>query len=282
MIAAVAFELLEQGQTERFEILFDEHLTFGPRATKWYPLIRELCVGDDVRSILPIEPIFRRDDDTMALQAADLYAGLVRSGGGERNAHRDAMQSRLLACLSELGVTGAVDMRVQAELVRKSWDNLTSSINSLPDSMRDPSAAAESFAPIVARLRKSLDAIGGEPTAERNLAPIFAAVDGIKVDDPDGFKWIRQELAEATVLSKHSKYLFDKTTQQRLDEAMRRYGITRDQVGPLKQGFIAEPHTEVPDMDLNRAIALLDEKSIEAYRRKIAKRRARNPIKPAR
>jgi hypothetical protein len=38
----------------------------------------------------------------------------------------------------------------------------------------------------------------------------------------------------------------------------------------------------MPDEELNRAIALLDEQSIEAFRRKIAKKRAKNAAKPAR
>lgn len=271
MIAAVASELLEQGQTERFEILFDEQLMFGPNAKKWYPLIRELCVTAEVRSILPIEPIFRKDDDTCGLQAADLYAGLVRSGGGEKNAAMDAMLSPLLAALSSVPVTGAAGILVQAEVVWRAWDSVTSTTSS-----------PESFGPIVARLRKSLAAIGGEPTAERKLAPIFAAVDAVKLDDPDGFNWLRQELAEVTVLSRHSQYLFGKTKQAGLDEAMRRHGITRDQLGSNKAGLVAETPTGMADVDLNRAIALLEEESIGAFRRKAAKRRARAAAKPQR
>jgi hypothetical protein len=45
---------------------------------------------------------------------------------------------------------------------------------------------------------------------------------------------------------------------------------------------VTAPRMTMPDEELNRAIALLDEQSIEAFRRKIAKKRAKNAAKPAR
>jgi hypothetical protein len=64
---------------------------------------------------------------------------------------------------------------------------------------------------------------------------------------------------------------------------MRRYGIALDQLSPTRpQNPVTAPRMTMPDEELNRAIALLDEQSIESFRRKIAKKRAKNAAKPAR
>ena len=76
-IMGVAYELLERGQTERFEIIFDEQVIFGPRALKWYELIKALA-DDDVGAIMPLQPMFQSDDAVMPLQAADLLAWMFR------------------------------------------------------------------------------------------------------------------------------------------------------------------------------------------------------------
>lgn len=272
---AIALELLKRGHRGSCDIIFDEHLTFGPKAARWYPLIRELCVTDEVRSILPSAPIFRRDDETMALQAADLYAGLVRSGGGERNGPGDEYLSRLLVALSEARVVHAADMRAQAELARVAWDGAIGSLG-------DVSGTAAAFARIATRLQKSLRDIGGDSVAEHALAPVFAAVSNIgSASDPDGLDWLRQEVAEVTLLSTYSQCFLEKTTQQALDEAMQRYGITPDQLRS-NSGRVAKPPVTVPEAQLTRAIALLDEPSIESFRQGVARKRARNAAKAAR
>ena len=263
IVAAVASELLEQGQTERCEIVFDEHLMFGPKARKWYPLVRELCVTDRARSILPAEPIFRKDDDTMALQAADLYAGLVRSSGGEKHAARDAILSPLLVALSEIRANGSESVRAQAGLVRRCWDDIAVSLD-----------RAQTFVPLAARLRKNIAALGGDPVAERTLSPVFTAVDAINFDNPDGLAWLRQELAEVTLLSKHSDVHFDRTKEASLDEAVQRYGIARGQLNQVRPRFVKTAGSKMTDISLARAIALLDEDSIESFRRRVTKRRA--------
>lgn len=76
-IMGVAYELLERGQTERFEIIFDEQVIFGPRAVEWYQLIKVLA-DDDVGAIMPVQPMFKSDDEVMPLQAADLLAWMFR------------------------------------------------------------------------------------------------------------------------------------------------------------------------------------------------------------
>lgn len=77
IIAAVGFHLLEHGQKEQFEIIFDENLVFGPRAKRWYPLVKDVAVPDLV-PLLPPEPIFKNDHEFLPLQAADLFAWLIR------------------------------------------------------------------------------------------------------------------------------------------------------------------------------------------------------------
>jgi len=75
-IMAMCFQLWDLGWRERFEIIFDEQVIFGPRAKFWYPLVREVVRHrePDAFSILPVDPIFRSDDDFLPLQAADLFA----------------------------------------------------------------------------------------------------------------------------------------------------------------------------------------------------------------
>jgi hypothetical protein len=274
--AAVAQELLDRGHRgERFEIIFDEHLALGPKAKKWYPLVRELCVSDEIRTLMPMEPQFQTDDTALPLQAADLHAGLVRSGKGEESSETDAMLARLLVALSEVGVSHSMAMRVHAQKVRSCWDQVLGAGVS-------PGAAAMSFAPIVARMRKNLLSIGGDRHAEGTLAPLFEAGESISpAHEPDGYDWLRQELAETTLLSAHSKNLFAKTNQERLEEAMRRHGITRDQLGRASPGqyLPAAQAPDMPDEKLNRAIALLDEASLDAFRSKLAQKRAKRARK---
>jgi hypothetical protein len=80
MILAVAFELVEQGCAERFEIVFDVNDMFGPKAKAWYPIIRAVAevIDADAYAILPAEPIFKSDDEFLPLQAADMLAWLFR------------------------------------------------------------------------------------------------------------------------------------------------------------------------------------------------------------
>jgi hypothetical protein len=67
----------EMESIERYEIFFDEHVIFGPRAKLWYPVLKEMADAP-IRAIMPIEPLFRSDLDVSPLQAADLFAWLAR------------------------------------------------------------------------------------------------------------------------------------------------------------------------------------------------------------
>jgi hypothetical protein len=81
-IMNASFSLWDLGPRERFEIIFDEQLIFGPRAKMWYPGL--LAAGrfrePAATSIMPVDPIFRSDDEFLPLQAADLFAWTLRNG----------------------------------------------------------------------------------------------------------------------------------------------------------------------------------------------------------
>ena len=75
-------ELWECNIRERFEVIFDEHVIFAPRVKLWYPVLKamwELREPEDSQ-IMPTEPMFRRDDEFLPIQAADLFAWCFRKG----------------------------------------------------------------------------------------------------------------------------------------------------------------------------------------------------------
>lgn len=77
-IMSVCLDLVARGYTtERFEIIFDEQVIFGPKVKLWYPLIRDLMQPSD-RIIMPIEPQFKNDCEFLPLQASDMIAWLFR------------------------------------------------------------------------------------------------------------------------------------------------------------------------------------------------------------
>ena len=80
-VLATCLSLWEAGLRERFEIIFDEQVIFGPRAKIWYPVVRAVAqeAEPDASSILPVDPMFRADDEFTPLQAADLFAYVIRS-----------------------------------------------------------------------------------------------------------------------------------------------------------------------------------------------------------
>lgn len=77
MILAVCYDLLESGERERFEIVFDEHLSLGPKVKRWYPLVRSY-MEPDAQAILPVDPTFKNDSAFVPLQAADMMAWFCR------------------------------------------------------------------------------------------------------------------------------------------------------------------------------------------------------------
>jgi len=75
---SIAYQLLEQGYSDRCEVFFDENKIFGPRAKAWYPIMRQ-SFPEEIQGILPIEPFFRDDKEILPLQAADLTAWIQRT-----------------------------------------------------------------------------------------------------------------------------------------------------------------------------------------------------------
>jgi len=80
LIMGICLDLWDHGIRQRFEITFDEQVIFGPRAMQWYPLMKEIIKlkERDAATLLPEDPMFRSDDNSLPLQAADLFAWCIR------------------------------------------------------------------------------------------------------------------------------------------------------------------------------------------------------------
>jgi Protein of unknown function (DUF3800) len=86
-IMAVCHELWDKGWRERFEIIYDEEVIFGPRAKLWYPVIRRALEikFPEQATILPTDPLFKSDDEFLPLQAADMFAWIMRDAADKQN-----------------------------------------------------------------------------------------------------------------------------------------------------------------------------------------------------
>jgi hypothetical protein len=90
MISAVCNEALDMGIHEQIEIIFDQHVIFGPRVSLWYPALKEMIEltnperVEQVKSVLPSAPLFRDDKKFPPLQAADILAWLLRHAFSDR------------------------------------------------------------------------------------------------------------------------------------------------------------------------------------------------------
>jgi hypothetical protein len=80
-ITAVCHELYDRGWRERFEIIYDVDVIFGPRARIWYPVIRRIMEEQhpEQAKILPVDPMFKTDDEFLPIQAADMFAWCYRN-----------------------------------------------------------------------------------------------------------------------------------------------------------------------------------------------------------
>lgn len=178
-------QLRQCNHTERFEIIFDCHVIYEDRIRRWYPvfceIVEKIAEASDSpprwtasRSLLPVEPTFRTDDEFMPLQCADLYAWLLRTemlGKDSRFAYlrpllppvavtadMDSDYWRTMAAGPKPGVA-LIDPNRYAELL-----GLGDSINSLPRHLR-PRASA--FAASRARRSPSVpQSPAPEPPAE--------------------------------------------------------------------------------------------------------------------
>ena len=125
MIWHVARQLALCHRTEPFEIIYDEKLTHQDKVRVWYPnfidTIGKLAADQGptsiwprVQRVLPVDPTFRKDDDFLPLQAADMYAWLLRKeilGSGREFAW---LRDRLPAL--------AWSLNMNRDFWRKVWD----------------------------------------------------------------------------------------------------------------------------------------------------------------
>jgi hypothetical protein len=83
---AICHELWDSGSRERFEIIYDEDVIFGPRARLWYPAIKRLMEIQfpEQAKILPVDRMFKSDDDFLPLQAADMFAWCLRNSADKQ------------------------------------------------------------------------------------------------------------------------------------------------------------------------------------------------------
>ena len=90
VISGVCNEVLDSGVDEQIEVIFDEHVIFGPRVSLWYPVLKELIELTNneklsrIKNILPPAPMFRDDRHFLPLQAADILAWLLRTAFRDR------------------------------------------------------------------------------------------------------------------------------------------------------------------------------------------------------
>jgi len=88
-VMGLYYDLHARGVAEQFDLVFDEHMIFGPDVKQWYPLVKhvvEQVTEPDAPKILPPAPSFADDKKVMPLQAADMLAWLFRRAwNGERS-----------------------------------------------------------------------------------------------------------------------------------------------------------------------------------------------------
>jgi len=77
LIAKLCQGIWDRGYRHQFDIFFDEQLKYGPQAAKLYGIAHDVA-KPKYRRMLPDEPIFRSDTEFRPLQAADMFAWLVR------------------------------------------------------------------------------------------------------------------------------------------------------------------------------------------------------------
>jgi hypothetical protein len=82
IMTSTCLDLWDHAWREPFEAIFDENLIIGKRARSWYSLMVHVVHHQEpeASALMPVDPIFRSDDEALPLQAADLYAWCFRRG----------------------------------------------------------------------------------------------------------------------------------------------------------------------------------------------------------
>lgn len=80
VIMGVCLDLWDHGWRRPFEAIFDEQVIFGPRASAWYPLVKQILhlKEPEAAVLLPDEPVFQNDEQALPIQAADMFAWCIR------------------------------------------------------------------------------------------------------------------------------------------------------------------------------------------------------------
>jgi hypothetical protein len=106
-IMTICHELWDRGWRERFEINYDENVISGLRARPWYPFIRTMMATkySEQTSILPVDPMFKSDDEFMPLQACDLFAWCIRDATDKQQHGDDHKFGWLIKELSNVQVS---------------------------------------------------------------------------------------------------------------------------------------------------------------------------------
>lgn len=88
IIQATCHTLWDAGWREPFEVIYDEQVIFGPRALHWYPVVKRLfeLQFPEQSALLPASPEFKKDDDALPIQAADMFAWCHRKATDEQGA----------------------------------------------------------------------------------------------------------------------------------------------------------------------------------------------------
>jgi len=105
-IIQVAYHTLRRrGETERFEMFFDEQRALGPKAKQWYPIARMILeeLEPGAAKLLAADIQFKDDKEFLPLQAADMIAWLRRLGA---NAPQDPNLERIAAYFDKTTVSG--------------------------------------------------------------------------------------------------------------------------------------------------------------------------------
>ncbi len=96
IISQTCYYLWEEGEREQFEFIIDEHPSLGALTKSWYPVARAL-VEQPHRSIMPVDPITKNDEQFMPLQAADMIAWLQHASNSGKGAGFAWMNKHLTA-----------------------------------------------------------------------------------------------------------------------------------------------------------------------------------------
>lgn len=146
IIMAIGLEMSDLGVQEPCEIFFDEHMIFGAPAKSWYPIVR-FAMDDNMKAVLPVEPLFKSDSVALPLQAADMTAWLRRRWNNEglEKTHLKWMESEFADILIPAQNSQYLDESRMENIVKMSYSS---------EIRGKLQQAAEQLAPVLGPLRR--------------------------------------------------------------------------------------------------------------------------------